>query len=355
MRLITFRHRCDLVEMVIVCNYQLNDYPVRPMEQALSSRFFKNGGSGRARSRCGSRRLYCAPDARWAHRRTLGIDLDSLDADASNVRIEFAYDDLAGGMSKIHVYDDGDGFSRDEAKALFGNLGGSWKRRHRATKRNHGQEGRGRYKAFALGKSVEWNVCYAAEDGNRSFRIVLLDADLTDVSIGSDDLTPERGTGVVVTVGDLRHDYKAFGTAEGVQELTETFALYLENYKDARVLIAGEQIDPAKAIATRQLKQLQPVLIDGNEYLVELEIVEWKRETKRTLYLCSSTGFPLDQVETRFHVPGFAFSGYLKSKYVDVLHEADAISLSEMDAPLTKTIEEARTAIKDYFRDRAAD
>lgn len=83
---------------------------------------------------------------------------NSLDADASNVRIEFAYDDLAGGMSKIHVYDDGDGFSRDEAKALFGNLGGSWKRRHRATKRNgraiHGQEGRGRYKAFALGKSV---------------------------------------------------------------------------------------------------------------------------------------------------------------------------------------------------------
>jgi Histidine kinase-, DNA gyrase B-, and HSP90-like ATPase len=70
---------------------------------------------------------------------------NSLDADASNVRIEFAHNDLAGGMSKIHVYDDGDGFSRDEAKALFGNLGGSWKRRHRATRRNgraiHGQKG----------------------------------------------------------------------------------------------------------------------------------------------------------------------------------------------------------------------
>jgi hypothetical protein len=283
---------------------------------------------------------------------------NSLDADASNVRIEFAYDDLAGGMSKIHVYDDGDGFSRDEAKALFGNLGGSWKRRHRATKRNgraiHGQEGRGRYKAFALGKSVEWNVCYAGPDGSRTFRIVLLDADLTDVSVGPENLTPDRDTGVVVTVGDLRHDYKVFGSPDGLQELTETFALYLENYKDARVIVAGERIDPAKAIATRHNRPLQSVLVDDVEYPVELEIVEWKRETKRTLYLCSSTGFPLDQVETRFHVPGYAFSAYLKSKYVDVLHEADAISLSEMDAPLTKTIEEARAAIKDYFRDRAA-
>jgi len=284
---------------------------------------------------------------------------NSLDADASDVRIEFAHDDLAGGMSKIFVYDNGEGFPRDEVKSLFGNLGGSWKRGHRITRRNgraiHGQEGRGRYKAFALGKSVRWDVCYAAADGNRSFRIDLLDADLTDVSIGPEDRTPTHATGVMVTVDDLRHDYKVFGTAEGLQELTETFALYLENYKDARVIVAGEQIDPAKAIATRYRTQLQPVVANDIEYPVELEIVEWKRETKRTLYLCSSTGFPLDQVETRFHVPGFAFSAYLKSKYIDVLHEADAISLSEMDAPLTKTIEQARAAIKDYFRDRAAD
>jgi hypothetical protein len=184
---------------------------------------------------------------------------------------------------------------------------------------------------------------------------VLLDADLTDVSVGPDDLTPDRTTGVVVTIGDLRHDYKVFGSPEGLQEITETFALYLENYKDARVIVAGEKIDPAKAIATRHNRPLQPVSINGIEYPVELEVVEWKRETKRTLYLCSSTGFPLDQVETRFHVPGFTFSAYLKSKYVDVLHEADAISLSEMDAPLTKTIEEARIAIKEYFRERAAD
>lgn len=98
---------------------------------------------------------------------------NGLDGDASTIRIEFAYDDLAGGLSKIVIYDDGEGFPRAEANALFGNLGGSWKRHTRLTRHAkrmiHGQEGRGRYKAFALGQSVTWNVCYKAEGGNRAF------------------------------------------------------------------------------------------------------------------------------------------------------------------------------------------
>lgn len=36
---------------------------------------------------------------------------NSLDGDATEVSVEFAHDDLAGGMSKIVVYDNGDGFS----------------------------------------------------------------------------------------------------------------------------------------------------------------------------------------------------------------------------------------------------
>lgn len=61
---------------------------------------------------------------------------NSLDGDATEVSVEFAHADLAGGMSKIVVYDNGDGFSRVDARALFGNLGGSWKRLIRQTKRN---------------------------------------------------------------------------------------------------------------------------------------------------------------------------------------------------------------------------
>ena len=50
---------------------------------------------------------------------------NGLDGDAASVDIELKRNDLAGGLAQIIVYDNGDGFSRDEAKALFGNLGGS--------------------------------------------------------------------------------------------------------------------------------------------------------------------------------------------------------------------------------------
>jgi len=38
----------------------------------------------------------------------------------------------------------------------------------------------------------------------------------------------------------------------------------------------------------------------GTEYSVELHVIEWRSETKRTLHPCSEEGFALDHVETRF-------------------------------------------------------
>jgi histidine kinase/DNA gyrase B/HSP90-like ATPase len=48
---------------------------------------------------------------------------NSVDADASRVTVEFEFKDLAQGMSKIVVYDDGQGIPRDQARQLFGHLG----------------------------------------------------------------------------------------------------------------------------------------------------------------------------------------------------------------------------------------
>ncbi len=83
---------------------------------------------------------------------------NALDADATQISVELEYDGL-GGLSRIHVKDNGHGFSRAEAPDLFKSLGGSWKRLRRHTKGLkrvlHGQEGRGRFKAFALGATVD--------------------------------------------------------------------------------------------------------------------------------------------------------------------------------------------------------
>lgn len=285
---------------------------------------------------------------------------NSLDGDATEVSVEFAHDDLAGGMSKIVVYDNGDGFSRGDARALFGNLGGSWKRHIRQTKRNHrmihGQEGRGRYKAFALGQSVTWKVCYDEPSGRKAFEVRLLEADLTDVIISEEVPAPERSTGVIVEINDLRRDFRAFENEHGLQDLNEIFALYLMSYRSVSISVAGQRLDPEKVIASHHKTSLPPIeKDDGTRHDVELEVIEWRTDARRVLYLCSASGFPFDQVETRFHIPGFSFSAYLKSSYVDELHNEERVALSEMDSLLSASVENARTSIKDYFREKSAE
>jgi len=284
---------------------------------------------------------------------------NSLDGEASRVDVEFERKDLAGGLSKIVVYDNGEGFPRSEAAKLFGNLGGSWKRVTRRTRTKgrmvHGQEGRGRYKAFALGRSIEWKVCYLDNGNPKAFEIKLLESDLKDVAITEERDTPGQAAGVIVEITDITRDFKVFSSDEGLQELAETFALYLISYKDVSVFIGGQRLDPETAISTQEKLPLPPVKdADGTEYPAELHLIEWRADTKRTLYLCSENGFPLDQVETRFHVPGFSFSAYLKSPYIAALHNDGRLGLAEMVPELRAAIEIAREAIKEHFRERAA-
>ncbi len=285
---------------------------------------------------------------------------NGLDADATNVNVEVVRGDLSGGVSKIIIYDDGSGFSREEARVLFGNLGGSWKRQTRQTKQYrrqvHGQEGKGRYKAFALGKSVKWNVCYRDDRGVHEFEIDVLDADLKRVLINEERPAKSRATGVIVTISDAARGLTTFPSENDFQELAEVFALHLMNYTDIKVSIGERLIDPSAAIVTKAQRDLAFIVdADGKEHAAELEIVEWKSETKRTLYLCSEAGFPLDQVETRFHVPGFAFSAYLKSSFLTQMHNDGRTGLAELEPVLKPVVEQARETIKDYFRERAAE
>jgi hypothetical protein len=285
---------------------------------------------------------------------------NSLDGDATAIDVELKRNDLAGELSQIVIYDNGDGFSRQEAKSLFGNLGGSWKRAvrqtHRLKRQVHGQEGRGRYKAFALGRSVEWSVCYKAVDGNRSFRIKLLHGALNDVTVSEERPESERPTGVVVTISDLWRDYRMIDGEERIQDLTETFALYLMNYRDVRISIAGISIDPGAAIASQKTERIGVVADHAGSHSIELQIIEWKAQTKRSLYLCTSNGFPVDQLEVRFHVPQtFSFSAYIKSSFIDAMQKEGRIGLAELDPIILQSVETARSYIRDYFQSRSAE
>jgi hypothetical protein len=284
---------------------------------------------------------------------------NSLDADARRVDVFFAPNEL-GTVNTIIVRDDGEGMPYSEAPDLFRRLGGSWKKPGALTRKEnrflHGQDGRGRFRAFALGAHAEWDVTYAKANELWSFTITMSVNNINEVLI-SDELhvTDEKTRGVVVRISELHKDYRSLTSEAGTQELTEIFALYLSDYQHVTVSIDGKALDPSAVIGSRHSVPISDIVEDDVAYECWLEIIEWRTATNRSLYLCNEKGFPIVALDRRFHVGHFQFSAYLKSSYLSKLQKEGVIELAEMRAPMNAAIEEAYGAIKDYFRTRAAE
>ena len=284
---------------------------------------------------------------------------NGLDADATAITVDFE-DDQLGGLRRIIVTDNGHGIPFADAPPLFRNLGGSWKKHGARTKllqrQLHGQEGRGRFKAFALGGAADWKTTYERDGRRFRYEITILEHDIHHVRIS--DETPVRAqapTGVTVVVSDLKRNFVSLKAEDSVQEFSEVFAIYLKNYRDVTILVGGERIDPATSIAKTWELALTPIDEEGRHYPVSLEVIEWRRQSKRALYLCNEQGFPLSQVEARFHVGDFHFSAYLKSPFISALHQDNRLELADMVPVLVNAVEEARRKIKEIFRERASE
>ncbi len=283
---------------------------------------------------------------------------NSVDADANKVDVSIEKNEL-GAMSRIIVRDNGIGMEYDDAPELFKRLGGSWKRLRATTKRDgrflHGQDGRGRFKAFALGRVTEWDVTYRKGKKLSTFTIIMTADKMKEVVISDEEeANSGKRVGVTLTISELHKDYHSLISAVGIQELAEMFALYLTDYKDVSIYIEGTRIDPSSLIASRGSVNLSDLVDEGKAYPVHLDIIEWRSATNRALYLCNDKGFPLMEVERRFHIGSFQFSAYLKSSFISNLQKKGTLGLAEMDPRVVAVTDEAQEAIRDYFRKRAA-
>ncbi|MGC7404465.1 ATP-binding protein [Pandoraea pneumonica] len=284
---------------------------------------------------------------------------NALDADASRVDVSFEYNELET-LSAIVVADDGHGIPRAAAPTYFRRLGGSWKKPGAQTASGrflHGQEGRGRFKAFAIGVTAQWAVVYERDSTLWSYSIRMTSNDIRHVHISDEvDVTGNAKPGVTLTIGEPLKDYRTFTSEDGRQALTEIFALYLADYEDrASIVLDGRSIDPGTAIASRQTFNLSDIRSDGTHHWARLHVVEWKNAGNRALYLCNDQRFPLTQVDRRFHIGPFQFSGYLCSPHLSLMQNNGTIELAEMQPPIVAAIDEAQQTIKDYFRTRAAE
>lgn len=278
---------------------------------------------------------------------------NAVDADATRIDLEIESDQIA--TRSVTIRDNGHGIPHSDVEALFGKLGGSWKAHGSRSKTKnrilHGKEGKGRFKALALGRVADWIVRYREGDKLLGYTITVIRDDLVDVSVSEPkELDPALRTGVEVRVTELDRSYRSLEPQFAVQSLSEIFALYLTDYSDVGIFVEGERLDPSKLIASRVKFELAPIVDDGREHPAEIEVIQWLSASERWFFLCGPEGFPFQRVMPKFHTPGFQFSAYLKSSFVTALQEQGLLDLSEMIQPLQVAYDEASDRIKEFFR-----
>lgn len=280
---------------------------------------------------------------------------NGLDADAERVEVSVKRN-LLDGIEWIRVSDDGVGFSAEDAKDAFANLGGSWKKRRETTPRDgrllHGKDGKGRFRAFGLGAVVTWESYVA--DGADPAKGVLVEGSAEDLKHFEINEISGGTRGTVVTVAEVWDELRDLEDGRVAEELTEILALYLREYPDVSVVYLGAPLRPTLIEDRSEVIQLGPLEIDGQVIeSVELEVVEWGRPTSRSIYLCDSAGFTLGRVPPNVSAPGFAFTAHLRTDFFRSI--ADSLEFGDTHPGLQVVLDAAREALREHFRARGAD
>ena len=284
-----------------------------------------------------------------------------LDADSDSIEISLKENPL-GGLSTIVVKDFGIGLPYIEAEKAFKQLGGSWKqgkKKSRTKSRSlHGQHGQGRFKAFSIGNSVQWEFTYQKEEGTLYRYTVRGYKDrIQEFEISDERKVETTTTGTVVTLDGIQKDFTSLDSRKAIPRLTELFALFLVQYPNVGISYQGEPIDP-KSIQKNcdEFPMDEIELDDGSKVAAKLTVIEWlsdqgKTPKPKTLALCDGAGFLLAEIPTGIQPPHSFFTAYLNcGKFKEWHHR---LPLAEIDPDIKKLVEPARDWLRQYFEQKA--
>lgn len=284
---------------------------------------------------------------------------NGLDADADEVSVEFGRN-ILGGLETIRVVDNGHGMTDEEVEQGFGKLGGSWKRTAGRTKKEgrivHGKDGKGRFRAFGLGHSVAWDSV-AERNGVHERLVVTSNIDeLGRFRIEDPREVGDEETGTSVIVNQIREKLPEIDTNDFAEELAEEFALYLRKYPHVVILYGGRKLDPSRFEDQVTDYALPEMDLDGEEVAdVVVTVVEWRRPTTRSIYLCDADGFTITRVAPHIHAPGFHYTVYVKSHFLRKLEDENLLDLIELKPGPKQLLEVVKNQLRDHFRQRAAE
>jgi len=281
---------------------------------------------------------------------------NGFDADANQVEVHLDLNDM-GGLQTIRVRDYGYGIDYTKVETFFGSLGDSWKKEggRRNGRALHGKNGKGRFKAFALGDHVEWNTTYRHNGKVYFYKITGKMGTLDDFEMTDPIEADGKQIGTEVVVYNLTRNFRSLQNDSAPLELAKLFAVYLTENPSLRFNYDGISVDPKSVQNCCGDFSLGAVeLGDGRKVDVALSIIEWSIPTDRVLHLCDASGISLHELESgkQIRAPGFHFTGYVKSDHFRELDKSNQLALAEMHPDVLAIVKVAKNKIKEHFRHR---
>lgn len=280
---------------------------------------------------------------------------NSLDADSTQINIEYDRTNL-GGFNKIFISDNGHGLEYSKAKNVFGRLGGSEKKNSNSSpggRQYHGKEGKGRYKALALGDLVIFQSSYPDNGQANEFTITIDRNNLSYSEISDLKVLhkSQRHKGFSVLIQNINQENAslAFDIASR-KELEQKFASYWISYPNFAILINGAKLE-FESLIKNSAEITLPVLVGDATYKFIVKVIEWNFDIKKKTYLCNAKGVPFKELSLGIRSP-LPISIFIQSAYIQKLHRDNVLDLENFDEVLQGVFTDSKKFAREYLRKR---
>ncbi|HOE03997.1 MAG TPA: ATP-binding protein [Bacteroidales bacterium] len=280
---------------------------------------------------------------------------NSLDADSTVIEIEYRRNQLDG-IENITIIDNGLGIEYSKAQEVFSRLGGSEKKISTTSpsgRQYHGKEGKGRYKALALGDLITFTSTYRNSDSSKEFSIIIDRNNLTHSQFSDLKILPKNDskTGFKVFIQNVNQEIanQALDLSSR-KDLEQKFASYWLSYANFSIFFNGNKLEFDSLIkdsaATQFLLEKESL-----SYRFIVKVIEWSFDIKKKTYLCNFNGIPFRELNLGIR-SSLPVSIFIQSIYIEELHRENKIDIEEFDDFLQIAISDAKKFAREYIKKR---
>lgn len=279
---------------------------------------------------------------------------NSLDADATNIHIQFSKNVL-GGYDKIIVKDNGTGITVSQIKNYLGYIGNSWKTKRNTTESGrpiHGKKGEGRFKAFSLGGLITWDSIYLDKNNIAQTKVVFNSDNSDKYEVYDGGSTNCQQTGLTVCIENLNPTISKLDLDNVYKALSQTFAFYLHCYPNINIYLDNKKIDISQEIDLHHEYEFH---IDGFQKAKKLIIIEWANIKSKSILLCKQNGAVLTEYTPKpykIRNYNYSFSAYICSEYLDELNDNNTLDLFELQSAGKLILDKAYELINEHFSNK---